>query len=267
MGNSGVNTVFIAGPAGSGKSMLTSTLALWFERFEYSVCKVNLDPAAELLPYVPDVDVRRYVNARELMLKRGLGPNGALLASMDELLNYVVEIKTEIEDCRADYVLTDLPGQLEVIAFRLLGPRLLHELSEGSKAVMVFLVDARLVSRMYSAYSLLLLALSTMYRLNLPMVLAINKIDLVVDLTTYSGSKLYEKLYEAIPLYRLLSEYSECPSLITSESFLDVSISLQLCEVFRQFIKPPIPISAREAVGLDSLIAEIENTVATYKEG
>ncbi|MEM1892268.1 MAG: ATP/GTP-binding protein, partial [Sulfolobales archaeon] len=104
MGNSGVNTVFIAGPAGSGKSMLTSTLALWFERFEYSVCKVNLDPAAELLPYVPDVDVRRYVNARELMLKRGLGPNGALLASMDELLNYVVEIKTEIEDCRADYV-------------------------------------------------------------------------------------------------------------------------------------------------------------------
>lgn len=262
-----MSTVFIAGPAGSGKSMLTSSLALWLERLEHSVCKVNLDPAAELLPYVPDVDVRRYVNARELMLKRGLGPNGALLASMDELLNYTVDIKTDIDDCRADYVLVDLPGQLEVVAFRLLGPRLLHELSEGSKAAVVFLIDARLVSRMYSAYSLLLLALSTMYRLNLPMVLAINKIDLVADLTAYSGSKLYEKLYETIPIYRLLSEYGECPSLIAGESFLDVSISLQLCEVFRQFIKPPVPISAREAIGLENLIAEIENAVSTYKEG
>lgn len=262
-----MNMVFIAGPAGSGKSMLTSSLALWLERLEYNICKVNLDPAAELLPYVPDVDARRYVNARELMIKRGLGPNGALLASMDELLNYVVDIRTEIEDCRADYALVDLPGQLEVVAFRLLGPRLLHELSEGSRAVMVFLVDARLVSRMYSAYSLLLLALSAMYRLNLPMVLAVNKIDLIVDLTAYSGSKLFEKLYEVIPIYRLLSEYGECPSLITDESFLDVSISVQLCEVFRQFIKPPVPVSARETIGLDSLIAEIENAVSTYKEG
>lgn len=262
-----MNMLFIAGPAGSGKSMLTSTLALWLERFEYGVCKVNLDPAAELLPYVPDVDARKYVNARELMLKRGLGPNGALLASMDELLNYVVDIKTEIEECRADYVLVDLPGQLEVVAFRLLGPRLLHELSEGMKAAVVFLIDARLVSRIYSAYSLLLLALSTMYRLSLPMVLAINKVDLVVDLTAYSNRKLYEKLYEVVPIYRLLSEYGECPSLITGESFLDSSISLQLCEVFRQFIKPPVPISAREAVGLDELIAEMENAVATYKEG
>ncbi|MCX8184581.1 MAG: ATP/GTP-binding protein [Sulfolobales archaeon] len=259
--------LFIAGPAGSGKSLLTSTLSTWIERFEYSVCKVNLDPASELLPYVPDVDAKRYVNARDLMIKRGLGPNGALLASMDELLNYVVDIKTEIEDCRADYVLVDLPGQLEVIAFRLPGPRLLQELAEGSKAAVIFLIDARLVSKMYSAYALLLLALSTTYRLNLPMVLAVNKVDLVVDLTTYSNKKLYEKLYEALPIYRLLSEYGECPSVITGESFLDVSVSVQLCEIFRQFIKPPTPISAREAIGLDDLITEIENVVATYKEG
>ncbi|MDW8011073.1 MAG: ATP/GTP-binding protein [Sulfolobales archaeon] len=259
--------LFIAGPAGSGKSLLTSTLSTWIERFEYSVCKVNLDPASELLPYVPDVDARRYVNARELMIRRGLGPNGALLASMDELLNYVVDIKTEIEDCRADYVLVDLPGQLEVIAFRLLGPRLLHELAEGSNAAVIFLIDARLVSKMYSAYSLLLLALSTMYRLNLPMVLAVNKIDLVVDLTAYSDRKLYEKLYEVLLIYKLLSEYGECPSIIASEGFLSTSISIQLCEIFRQSIKPPTPISAREAVGLDSLIAEVENVVATYKEG
>lgn len=262
-----MNTLFIAGPAGSGKSMLTSTLAMWLERFGYSVCKVNLDPAAELLPYVPDVDARRYVNARELMLRRGLGPNGALLASMDELLNYIVDIRTEIDEQRADYAIVDLPGQLEVVAFRLLGPRLLHELAEGSKAAVIFLIDSRLVSRTYSAYSLLLLALSTMYRLSLPMVLALNKIDLVVDLTAYSEAKLYEKLYETLPVYRLLLEESECPPVVTREVFLDASVSRQLCEVLRQAIKPPIPISAREAVGLDSLLAEIENLVATYREG
>jgi len=262
-----LNVLFVAGPAGSGKSMLTSTLALWLERLEYDVCKVNLDPAAELLPYVPDVDARKYVNARELMIKRGLGPNGALLASMDELLNYVVDIKTEIEEVSADYVLVDLPGQLEVVAFRPLGPRLLHELSEGSKAAVVFLIDSRLVSRIYSAYSLLLLALSTMYRLALPTVLALNKIDLVVNISEYSGEKLYRKIYETIPIYKLLLEESECPSLVSGETFLDTSISLQLCQFFRQFIKAPIPISAREAIGLDDLIAELENVLSTYKEG
>jgi len=259
-----VNVVFIAGPAGSGKSTLTSTLATWLERFERSVCKVNLDPAAELLPYVPDVDARRYVNAREIMVERGLGPNGALIASMDELLNYTPDLRTEIEECASDYVLVDLPGQLEIVAFRLLGPRILHELSSGYRAAMVFLIDARLVSRVHSAYSLLLLALSAMYRLNVPTVIALNKIDTIADPSKYSETKLYERVYEVAPIYRLLAEEYECASVATREVFIDLSVSLQLCEVLRQAIKPPVPVSAREAIGIDLLIAEIENSLASY---
>ncbi len=259
-----MNVVFIAGPAGSGKSTLTSTLATWLEGFERSVCKVNLDPAAELLPYVPDVDARRYVNAREIMVERGLGPNGALVVSMDELLNYTSDLRTEIEECASDYVLVDLPGQLEIVAFRLLGPRLLHELSSGYRAAMVFLIDARLVSRVHSAYSLLLLALSAMYRLNIPTVIALNKIDTIAELSKYSETKLYEKVYEVAPIYRLLAEEHECASIATREVFIDLSVSLQLCEVLRQAIKPPVPVSAREAVGIDLLIAEIENSLASY---
>jgi len=259
-----VNVVFIAGPAGSGKSTLTSTLATWLEGFERSVCKVNLDPAAELLPYVPDVDARRYVNAREIMVERGLGPNGALVASMDELLNYTPDLRTEIEECASDYVLVDLPGQLEIVAFRLLGPRLLHELSSGYRAAMVFLIDARLVSRVHSAYSLLLLALSAMYRLNVPTVIALNKIDTIADPSKYSETKLYERVYEVAPIYKLLAEEYECASVATREVFIDLSVSLQLCEVLRQAIKPPVPVSAREAIGIDLLIAEIENSLASY---
>ncbi len=259
-----MNVVFIAGPAGSGKSTLTSTLATWLEGFERSVCKVNLDPAAELLPYVPDVDARRYVNAREIMVERGLGPNGALVASMDELLNYTPDLRTEIEECASDYVLVDLPGQLEIVAFRLLGPRLLHELSSGYRAAMVFLIDARLVSRVHSAYSLLLLALSAMYRLNVPTVIALNKIDTIADPSKYSETKLYERVYEVAPIYKLLAEEYECASVATREVFIDLSVSLQLCEVLRQAIKPPVPVSAREAIGIDLLIAEIENSLASY---
>jgi GTPase SAR1 family protein len=260
-----VNVVFIAGPAGSGKSTLTSTLATWLESFERSTCKVNLDPAAELLPYVPDVDARRYVNARDIMIKRGLGPNGALVASMDELLNYTADLRSEIEECASDYVLVDLPGQLEIVAFRLLGPKILHELSSGHRAAMVFLIDARLVSRIHSAYSLLLLALSTMYRINIPTVVALNKIDAIVDLSKYSQNKLLERVYEVAPIYKLLAEEHECASVATREVFIDFSISLQLCEVLRQAVKPPVPISAREGIGMDLLIAEIENSLASYE--
>jgi len=85
--------IVIMGPAGSGKSTLAKALADWLEDQELSVSIVNFDPAAESLPYTPDVDIRRYVRARDLMIEKGLGPNGALIASVDMTINYIAEIK------------------------------------------------------------------------------------------------------------------------------------------------------------------------------
>ncbi|MFP3296874.1 MAG: ATP/GTP-binding protein, partial [Vulcanisaeta sp.] len=86
-------TVFIVGTAGSGKTTLVNSFAEWLENNQYDVAIVNLDPAAEYVPYIPDIDIRDVVSARELMRKYKLGPNGSIIAAIDMLAVRAQEIK------------------------------------------------------------------------------------------------------------------------------------------------------------------------------
>ncbi len=70
----GVIIIFI-GPASASKSTLVAAYARWLSKFEgIRVFKVNLDPAADYIPYEPDFDVRSVVSTREIALKYKLGP-------------------------------------------------------------------------------------------------------------------------------------------------------------------------------------------------
>ncbi len=251
--------VLIGGPAGSGKSTFTSALASWMHDNGLDVAKVNFDPAAEVLPYTPDVDVRRYINARDLMIEKGLGPNGALVASVDYLINYVMDIREEIDETRANYALIDLPGQLEIVAFRRLGPLLLKELVKGSKATMAFLLDVRLVTDPPSAFSSALLTLSTLYRVAIPMSVVINKIDLITEMYGPEVPDLKEKIY----MLRLLDEDYSCVEAGNSMLFIDTEISRLLCNVFKEALSGEvIPASAKELVGLDMVYGSLQRSLA-----
>lgn len=171
--------VVVVGPAGSGKSHLVDALGDWLEFNELDVARVNLDPAAEWLPYEPDVDVRDYIDARSIMEKHMLGPNGALVASVDMLMNYVDKIRSEVEATKANYVLIDTPGQMELFAFRDTGPYVVREIIAGERAAALFIFDAVFASNPRSLASSLFLALSTRLRLGLPQVNAVSKADLL----------------------------------------------------------------------------------------
>jgi hypothetical protein len=69
-----VNSVFIVGIAGSGKSALTAAYLKWLKEGDQDVIVANLDPGA--VPYNPDIDARSYVDVEKLMLDYQLGPNG-----------------------------------------------------------------------------------------------------------------------------------------------------------------------------------------------
>lgn len=44
---------------------------------------VNLDPAVQFTPYSPQDDIRTEVKYKEVMKKYGLGPNGAIMTSLN----------------------------------------------------------------------------------------------------------------------------------------------------------------------------------------
>ncbi|MEM4733499.1 MAG: ATP/GTP-binding protein, partial [Candidatus Bathyarchaeia archaeon] len=133
--------VFIIGTAGSGKSLFTAAFSDWLKMSKQDVAVVNLDPGALTLPYSPDVDVRNYVDIGALMENYGLGPNGALIMAADLIADEIENITSEVEDLKADIVLVDTPGQMELFAFRASGPYIVEELTKEPKAI-VYLFDA-----------------------------------------------------------------------------------------------------------------------------
>ena len=173
--------IILVGPAGSGKSTLTGELASHMEGFGVSVAKVNFDPAVEVLPYEPEVDVRDYVTAEELMKKEGLGPNGALVVAVDSLINYVSDIRKRIEGLEADYVIIDTPGQLELFAYRIGGPLVLDSLVIDNPVATVFLADAIFMDNPASMISIFTLASSVAVRLKKPQVNVISRADLLAS--------------------------------------------------------------------------------------
>ncbi|RLI20606.1 GTPase, partial [Candidatus Bathyarchaeota archaeon] len=121
--------IFIIGTAGSGKSLLTATFNEWLKESKQDVTVVNLDPGALTLPYTPDVDVRDYINVEALMDEYRLGPNGALIMAADLIADQIERISSEVESLKADVVLVDTPGQMELFAFRESGPYIANELT------------------------------------------------------------------------------------------------------------------------------------------
>jgi len=178
-----MKTAIIIGTAGSGKTSLTYALSVYLEEKNEDYAIINLDPGIRdnTLPYAPDIDIRDYVRVEEIMAQYDLGPNGALIASMDLILNYVMEIREQVKDLAPDVLLIDTPGQMEIFAYRPTGPTIIDTLLsiEGTRKAVVFIFDPFLCTvSPGSLLSILLLSESVYWRFELPMVHVLSKIDL-----------------------------------------------------------------------------------------
>lgn len=171
--------LIVVGPAGSGKSTLVSAFGEWLTRSQgVSVSYVNLDPGAEYVPYRPDIDVRCFVKVEDLMRKRGLGPNGALIASMEDLLLRRIEVLRGIDKLNSDFVLVDTPGQMELFLFHEVGPSFSQEFAKRGAACTLMLFDAALANKPSHVVMLKTIGLAAQLRLGLPTIIVLNKSDL-----------------------------------------------------------------------------------------
>jgi GTPase SAR1 family protein len=177
--------VMFLGPAGSGKSTLVYAYSKWLsEEFGLRVYKVNLDTAAEYIPYQPDFDIRMYIDAHRIAKELGLGPNGALVKSMEMLSENVDIVTKAIDNADADFILIDTPGQMEVFIFRDVALKLSQGLGKyGREFVAVFVLDGEVVKR-YEDYAFVaIMCVALQARLGIDVVPVINKIDVAEDLS------------------------------------------------------------------------------------
>lgn len=243
--------VYFVGTAGAGKSTLTGAFKEWALNRGLDAIIVNLDPGAEKLPYTPDVDVRDWVNLRQIMTQEGLGPNGAQIAASDLLALQANKIRDAIEAFRTNYVLIDTPGQIELFVFRPSGKYIVDFLGP-EKSVLGFLVDPFISKTPSGFVSALMLAASVQLRLGLPTAHLLTKSDMLQDeerdrLIAWSQDPdLIQAAFESeepnlyremnIDLYRVLGSLGASPQLY--------------------------PTSAINLEGLEDLYAHIQQVVA-----
>jgi GTPase SAR1 family protein len=192
--------VFIVGMAGSGKSLLTSSLKEWLKLKGQNVAALNLDPGATLLPYAPDIDVRDLINVEDIMHNYELGPNGALIMAADLIADHIDELRESVEEASPDILLVDTPGQIELFAFRESGPCITQNLSNEPKTV-IYLFDAPFVRKPFNFISSMFMAAAVYTRLLQPQIYVLSKIDLInedeLNLITL-WSEDFELLEEAL---------------------------------------------------------------------
>jgi GTPase SAR1 family protein len=240
--------IFLVGTAGSGKSLLTASLEKWLAESDLSVTVVNIDPGVENPPYTSDVDIREYVDYGEVMDNFGLGPNGALVASLDMGVESVNDLREEIIETERDYILVDCPGRMELFAYRNSGPLMVSGLRGNDPALSLYLLDSN-IARTASGYlSSMLLGLSINIRFGLPQLSILSKTDILME---DKIEEIVEWGSEMHLLEEALDQSSEGLVREYSKAILDMLGNIGTASV-------TIPVSSKEMTGFDILYGEIQ---------
>jgi GPN-loop GTPase len=175
-----LKTIFVAGTAGAGKSLLATKLHEYYTQNGAFTSILNLDPGVISIPYTPDIDIRDYVDIVSIMKQYDLGPNGALMMTSDLIASKIDNIQKEVDGVNPDYLIVDTPGQIELFAYRMSGPYFINNFVSDQK-VGLFLFDGTLVTTPVNFISMALLATSIKLRLGLPTVNVLTKTDLIAE--------------------------------------------------------------------------------------
>jgi GTPase SAR1 family protein len=170
--------IYFIGTAGSGKSTLTYSFQQWLTRQGFNSIIINLDPGAENLHYVPDIDIREWLRLSDIMEEYDLGPNGAQIVCADMLAFRIQEVKDILDTFKTNYVLVDTPGQIELFSFRKASNIVVDTLGRD-RSILAFLFDPFIGSVPNGFISLIMLAATIQFRFNLPEITLLSKADLI----------------------------------------------------------------------------------------
>jgi hypothetical protein len=239
--------IFIIGTAGSGKSLLTSSLSEWLKVGKQKSATVNLDPGVTNLPYVPDIDIRNSIELQQIMDDYRLGPNGALVLAADLIAEEAERIGGEIEDLQSDVVLVDTPGQMELFAFRASGPYIANELTKDQKAI-VYLFDTVFSFNPLNYVSNMFLSVAVYNRFFFPQLHALSKCDL---LPTEEINSIVEWSTDSDALEGVIEEKLSGTRMLLSRDMMHAIYSLGL-----EF--QLIPVSGKTNEGMINLNSALE---------
>lgn len=238
--------IIVLGMAGSGKTTfvqrLTADIAMRTEKSPYVM---NLDPAVSEVPYPTNIDIRETVEYKQVMKDYGLGPNGAIMTSLNLFatkFDQVMKILESKKD-KHEYVVIDTPGQIEVFTWSASGQIITEAISSIMPTVVVYVMDSSRCTNATTFMSNMLYACSIMFKTKLPFFIVLNKTDIVDASYCLEWMSDYESYDEALKEDETFS------------SNLSRSLSLLLDEFYEDL--KAVPFSSLYGTGLDELYEAI----------
>lgn len=228
----------VVGPAGSGKSTYCYNIQQHCETMGRNVHIVNLDPAAEYMPYKPTLDVRDLITLEDVMKELDLGPNGGLIYCMEYLVENVEWLEEELDGYGPDdYLIFDCPGQIELYTHLPTFSILTKVMQKWDYQVCcVNIMDSQYIVDVSKFLSASLVALSSMLSLGLPHINVLSKVD-VLKSQLPKGSRKH-----------------------AMDRFLDMDVATMLSDARRDGARPGARAGpARHAALTDSIASLLED--------
>lgn len=249
--------IIILGMAGSGKTSFVNKFEETLITKEKENYLINLDPAVFDCIYEPNLDIRDTIKYKQVMESYNLGPNGAIITSLNLFSTNIHKVVELLESKKTDednieYVVVDTPGQLEVFSWSASGKLISDSLALVYPTILIYVMDLVRNQNPNVFVSNMLYALSIMYKMQLPLIIVYNKKDVVNEDLCVKWMKDYNLLQTAI------NEQSDYIS----------SFSYSLCLTLEEFYKTIkfVAVSSKNGDGFEELLSCIDKIIENYNE-
>lgn len=246
--------MIVIGMAGSGKTSFIQRLNSHMHMNKQRPYVVNLDPACHEVPYPCNIDIRDTVNYKEVMKQYSLGPNGAIMTSLnlfttkfEQVMNLIDKRANEI-----DYVLFDTPGQIEVFTWSASGSIITESLASTFPTIIVYVIDTPRSVNPVTFMSNMLYACSILYKSKLPFIIVMNKNDIIHHSFAGEWMQNFEAFQNALD------------SETTYTSNLTRSMSLVLDEFYQNINY--VGLSSMTGLGFDDFMKMLQISAEDYEK-
>ncbi|GME86349.1 hypothetical protein B5S29_g2253 [[Candida] boidinii] len=172
-------SIICIGMAGSGKTTFMQRLNSHLHAKKEAPYVINLDPAVLKVPFGCNIDIRDSIKYKKVMENYNLGPNGAIVTSLnlfstkiDQVINLVEKRSDSFKHC-----IIDTPGQIECFIWSASGSIITEAFASTFPTVIAYIIDTPRSSSPTTFMSNMLYACSILYKTKLPMIIVFNKTD------------------------------------------------------------------------------------------